>query len=119
MLSVGIPSYRLPRNIIEAEIQVIRDMGVEFKTGVDIGKDITIGELRQQGYKAFFVAIGAHECKVLGVEGEDLEGVYPGVDYLREVNLGNHVSLGDRVAVVGGGNVAIDAVRTALRMGWR
>ena len=117
MLSVGIPSYRLPRNIIEAEIQVIRDMGVEFKTGVDIGKDITIGELRQQGYKAFFVAIGAHECKVLGVEGEDLEGVYPGVDYLREVNLGNHVSLGDRVAVVGGGNVAMDAVRTALRMG--
>jgi heterodisulfide reductase subunit A-like polyferredoxin len=117
MLTVGIPSYRLPRNIIEAEIQVIRDLGVQFKTGVDIGKDITIGELREQGYKAFFVAIGAHECKVLGVEGEDLQGVYPGVDYLREVNLGNHVSLGDKVAVVGGGNVAMDTVRTALRTG--
>ena len=117
MLSVGIPSYRLPSDIIEAEIQVIRDMGVQFKTGIDIGKDITIGELREEGYKAFFVAIGAHECKVLGVEGEDLDGVYPGVDYLREVNLGNHVSLGDRVAVVGGGNVAMDAVRTSLRLG--
>jgi heterodisulfide reductase subunit A-like polyferredoxin len=117
MLSVGIPSYRLPSDIIEAEIQVIRDMGVQLKTGIDIGKDITVGELREQGYQAFFVAIGAHECKVLGIEGEDLEGVYPGVDYLREVNLGNHVSLGNRVAVVGGGNVAMDAVRTALRLG--
>jgi NADPH-dependent glutamate synthase beta subunit-like oxidoreductase len=117
MLTVGIPSYRLPRDIIEAEIQVIRELGVQFKTGVDIGEDITIGELREEGYKAFFVAIGAHECKVLGVEGEDLDGVHPGVDYLREVNLGNHVSLGDRVAVVGGGNVAMDAVRTSLRLG--
>jgi heterodisulfide reductase subunit A-like polyferredoxin len=117
MLSVGIPSYRLPRDIIEAEIQVIRDMGVQFKTGVDIGKDITIGELRERGYQAFFVAIGSHECKALGIEGEDLEEVYPGVDYLREVNLGKHVPLGDRVAVVGGGNVAMDAVRTALRFG--
>ncbi|NIQ87943.1 MAG: FAD-dependent oxidoreductase, partial [Deltaproteobacteria bacterium] len=117
MLSVGIPSYRLPRDIIEAEIQVIRDLGVQFKTGIDIGKDITIGALRKRGYRAFFVAIGSHECKVLGIEGETLEGVYPGVDYLREMNLGNHVSVGDRVAVVGGGNVAMDAVRTALRMG--
>ena len=117
MLSVGIPSYRLPRDIIEAEIEVIRDMGVQFQTSIDIGKDITIGELRERGYQAFFVAIGSHECKVLGIEGEDLEGVYPGVDYLREANLGNHVSLGDKVAVVGGGNVAMDAVRTALRFG--
>ena len=117
MLSVGIPSYRLPRDIIEAEIEVIRDMGVQFQTSIDIGKDITIGELRERGYQAFFVAIGSHECKVLGIEGEDLEGVYPGVDYLREANLGNHVSLGDKVAVVGGGNVAMDTVRTALRLG--
>jgi heterodisulfide reductase subunit A-like polyferredoxin len=117
MLSVGIPSYRLPRQIIEAEIQIIRDLGVEFKTGVEIGKDVTIGELREQGYQAFFVAIGAHECKVLGIEGEDLEGVFPGVEYLREVNLGKQVSLGDRVAVIGGGNVAMDTVRTALRLG--
>jgi len=119
MLAVGIPSYRLPRETIEAEIQVIRDMGVEFKTGVEIGKDFTIAQLRESGYKAFFLGIGAHECKVLGVEGENLEGVYPGVDYLREVNLGKSVPLGDRVAVIGGGNVAMDAVRTARRNGSR
>jgi heterodisulfide reductase subunit A-like polyferredoxin len=117
MLTVGIPSYRLPRNIIEAEIQVIKDLGVQFRTGVDIGKDITVAQLRDEGYKAFFMGIGAHECKVLGLEGEDMEGVYPGVEFLREVNLGNRIPLGDRVAVVGGGNVAMDSVRTALRTG--
>jgi len=117
MLTVGIPSYRLPRDIIEAEIQVIRDLGVQFKTGVEIGRDITIAQLRDQGYQAFFIAIGAHECKALGIEGENLAGVYPGVEFLREVNLGKRISLGDRVAVVGGGNVAMDAVRTALRTG--
>ena len=117
MLTVGIPSYRLPRDIIEAEIQVIKDLGVKFKTGVEIGKDITVAQLRKEGYKAIFLGIGSHECKVLGIEGEDLEGVYPGVDFLREVNLGNRISLGDRVAVIGGGNVAMDSVRTALRTG--
>ena len=115
MLTVGIPSYRLARDIIEAEIQVIRDLGVEFRTGVDLGKDVTIAQLRDQGYKAFFLAIGAHECKVLGVEGETLEGVYPGTDFLRRVNLGERIPLGDRVAVIGGGNVAMDAVRSARR----
>lgn len=117
MLTVGIPSYRLPRDIIAAEIEVLRQMGVEFKTGVEIGKDVTIAQLREQGFKAFFIAIGAHECKALGIEGEDMQGVYPGVDFLREVNLGNRVTLGDRVAVIGGGNVAMDSVRTALRTG--
>jgi heterodisulfide reductase subunit A-like polyferredoxin len=117
MLTVGIPSYRLPRNIIETEIQVIKDLGVEFRTGVEIGKDVTIEQLRNEGYSAFFMGIGSHECKVLGVEGEDLEGVLPGIDFLREFNLGNDVSLGDRVAVIGGGNVAMDSVRTALRTG--
>ncbi|MGB5990710.1 MAG: FAD-dependent oxidoreductase, partial [Desulfobacterales bacterium] len=117
MLTVGIPSYRLPRDIIEAEIQVIKDLGVKFKTGVEIGKDITVAQLRKEGYKAIFLGIGSHECKVLGIEGEDFEGVYPGVDFLREVNLGNRISLGDRVAVIGGGNVAMDSVRTALRTG--
>ncbi len=117
MLSVGIPSYRLPKNTIEAEIQVIRDMGVEFKTGVEIGKDFTISQLRDQGYKAFFMGIGAQECKALGIPGEELEGVVPGVEYLRDINLGKKVPLGDRVAVIGGGNVAMDTVRTALRNG--
>ena len=117
MLTVGIPSYRLPREIIEAEIQVIKDLGVKFKTGVEIGKDTTIAQLRDEGFNAFFMGIGSHECKVLGIEGEDYEGVYPGVEFLREVNLGNRISLGDRVAVIGGGNVAMDSVRTALRTG--
>ncbi len=117
MLTVGIPSYRLPREIIEAEIQTIKDLGVKFKTGVDIGKDVTIAELRDEGFKAFFMGIGSHECKVLGIEGEEFEGVYPGIEFLREVNLGNRISLGDRVAVIGGGNVAMDSVRTALRTG--
>ena len=117
MLTVGIPAYRLPRDTIEAEIEVIRSMGVEFRTGVEIGKDVTIAQLREQRYKAFFMAIGAHECKILGVEGEDLEGVYLGTEFLRDVNLGKQVSPGDRVAVVGGGNVAMDAVRTAKRLG--
>ncbi len=117
MLTVGIPAYRLPRDVIEAEIQVIRDMGVAFQTGVTIGVDITLSDLRSEGYRAFFIAVGAHECRPLGIEGEDLEGVLPGVRFLRDVNLGIRVALGDRVAVVGGGNVAMDAVRTALRNG--
>ncbi len=117
MLSVGIPAYRLPRDIIEAEIQVVRDLGVQFKTGVEIGKDFTVGQLREQGFNAFFLGIGSQECKVLGIEGEDFEGVYPGLEFLKQVNLGNRVKLGDRVAVIGGGNVAMDAVRTARRTG--
>ena len=117
MLAVGIPAYRLPKDTIAAEIQVMRDMGVEFKTGVEIGKDFTISQLRAEGYKAFFMGIGAHECKALGIPGDELEGVVPGVDYLRDINLGKKVSLGDRVAVIGGGNVAMDTVRTALRSG--
>ena len=117
MLTVGIPSYRLPKNIIEAEIQVMRDMGVEFETGVEIGRDFTISQLRDSGYGAFFIGIGAHRCKALGIPGEDLQGVVPGVEYLRNVNLGAKISLGDRVAVIGGGSVAVDTARTALRNG--
>ena len=96
MLATGIPSYRLPRNIVEAEIQLIRDMGVTMKTGVEVGKDKTIARLRMEGFKAFFIAIGAQECKRLNVEGEDLEGVYDGLDYLRQVNLGKPRKPGER-----------------------
>ncbi len=117
MLTVGIPAYRLPREIINTEIQTIKDLGVDFKTGVEIGKNITIAQLREEGFQAFFMAIGAHECKSLGIEGEDLAGVLSGIDFLREVNLGNKTGLGDRVAVIGGGNVAMDSVRTAFRTG--
>ncbi len=117
MLTNGIPSYRLPQNLIEAEIQVIRDMGVTIKTGMELGKDITVEQLRQEGFKAFFIGIGAQECKSLGIEGEDLEGVYSGIDFLDKINLGESVELGKRVAVIGGGNAALDAARSARRLG--
>jgi NADPH-dependent glutamate synthase beta subunit-like oxidoreductase len=117
MLTTGIPSYRLPNDIVEAEIQHIRDMGVHMKTGVEIGTDTTVAQLREEGFKAFFVAVGTQECIQLGIEGEDLEGVYPGLEYLHQVNLGEQVSLGKNVAVIGGGNAAMDAVRSARRLG--
>jgi len=118
MLSVGIPDYRLPRDIVAAEIEVIRCMGVDIRTGVDVGRDITIDALRRDGFRAVFLGIGAQECKRVGIPGEDLEGVFSGVDFLRDVNLGKPVSLsGKRIAVIGGGNVAMDTVRTALRLG--
>lgn len=117
MLSFGIPSYRLPQDVVDLEIQLIRDMGVTIKTNMEIGKDTTIAKLREQGYIAIFTAIGTQECLKLGLEGEDLEGVYSGLDYLRLVNRGEGASLGNKVAVVGGGNTAIDAARTARRLG--
>ncbi len=117
MLTAGIPSYRLPKNLVDAEIQVIRDLGVEMRTGVAFGKDMTVEKLRNQGYKAFFIGIGAQECKTLGVEGEELDGVYPGIDFLDRINRGESIAMGGSVAVIGGGNVAFDAVRTARRLG--
>jgi NADPH-dependent glutamate synthase beta subunit-like oxidoreductase len=117
MLIMAIPSYRLPREIVEAEIQLIRDMGVTMKTGVKVGKDVTIVQLRKEGFKAFFIAIGTQKCLRLGIEGENLKGVYGGLDYLRQVNLGQPVKLGKNVAVIGGGNTAMDAVRSARRLG--
>lgn len=117
MLTAGIPSYRLPKNLVDAEIQVIRDLGVKMKTGVAFGKDTTVDKLRNEGYKAFFIGIGAQECKTLGVEGEDLNGVFPGIDFLDRINRGESIAMGSRVAVIGGGNVAFDAVRTARRIG--
>jgi heterodisulfide reductase subunit A-like polyferredoxin len=117
MLSVGIPEYRLPKEVIDAEIQVIREMGVHIELGVDIGRSLTIEQLRRNGYRAIFLGIGAQECKKLGIAGEELGGIYPGLDLLRDANLGKPVDLGKRVAVIGGGNVAMDCVRTALRLG--
>ena len=117
MLTTGIPSYRLPKNLVEAEIQVIREMGVEMKTEVEFGKDMTVEMLRNDGYKAFFIGIGTQECKEMDAEGEDLEGVFPGIDFLNRINSGESPDLGKRVAVIGGGNTAFDAVRTARRLG--
>ena len=118
MLTYGIPSYRLEKDVIDAEVDVIREMGVEFKCGVEIGKDITIEELRKEGYKAFFVAIGAQGGRLAGVPGEDAEGVETGVDFLRRNNHDHESATltGDTV-VIGGGNVAVDVARTAVRAG--
>ncbi len=117
MLTLGIPSYRLEKDVINAEIDILRELGVEFKTGVEVGEDVSLKELRGQGYEAFYLAIGAQSGRKLGLEGEEAEGVVTGVDFLREVNLGNDIKLEGNVVVIGGGNVAIDVARTAGRVG--
>ncbi len=116
MLTYGIPSFRLEKNVIDAEIDVIRQMGVEFRYGVEVGKDVTIQDLRHEGYKAFYVAIGAQGGRLAGVPGEDAEGVQTGVEYLRKANADHSLKLNGDVVVVGGGNVAVDVARTAVRM---
>jgi NADPH-dependent glutamate synthase beta subunit-like oxidoreductase/NAD-dependent dihydropyrimidine dehydrogenase PreA subunit len=117
MLKYGIPSFRLEKNVIEAEIDVIRKLGVEIKCGVEVGKDVSLDDLRKQGYKAFYVAIGAQGGRSLGIEGEDNQSVITGVEYLRDVNLGKDVKTPGNVVVIGGGNVAIDVARTSVRTG--
>ncbi|MBQ2504262.1 MAG: FAD-dependent oxidoreductase, partial [Lachnospiraceae bacterium] len=117
MLMNGIPSYRLEKDIVDAEIDVLKEMGVEFKCGVEVGKDVTIPQLREQGYKAFFLAIGCQGGRLAGVPGEDAEGVQTGVDFLRKINLDHTIRLNGDAVVVGGGNVAIDVARTAVRAG--
>ena len=117
MLVMGIPSYRLDRSALKGEIEVLEKMGVHFRMNTEIGKDITIQQLRDEGYKGFYVAIGAQKSSKLRIPGEDLTGVYGGVDFLREVNLGNKPEIGKKCAVIGGGNVAMDVCRTAVRLG--
>jgi len=115
MMAAGIPKYRLPRTILEREIDFVKGVGVEIKTGVDVDRDMF--EKLRKIYDAVFISVGAHVSVKLRIPGEDLEGVIPGIDFLRDVNLGNKVKIGKSVAVVGGGNVAIDAARSALRLG--
>jgi heterodisulfide reductase subunit A-like polyferredoxin len=117
MMAVGIPSYRLDKGVLNAEIDFIKSVGVEIKTNSPIRGASAIKDLQAQGYQAVFLSMGAHRNNPMGIEGEDLAGVVPAVDFLREVNLGNSVQVGKKVMVVGGGNVAIDAARTALRLG--
>ncbi|MBO6001803.1 MAG: FAD-dependent oxidoreductase, partial [Spirochaetales bacterium] len=117
MLTYGIPSYKLEKDVIDAEIDVMRQMGVEIKTGVEVGKDITIDQLRKQGYKAFYVAIGCQGGRLPGIPGEDAEGTTTAVDFLRIANTGKFHYDNDQVVVVGGGNVAIDAARVSARSG--
>jgi NADH-quinone oxidoreductase subunit F len=116
MLRYGIPEYRLPRDVLEREIDDIRTLGVQIRTNSRVGKDIPFKELRKD-FDMLYLAIGAHQSQRLGIKGEELKGVFGGVEFLRQVNLGNGVEVGSRVAVVGGGNSAIDAARSALRKG--
>jgi NADPH-dependent glutamate synthase beta subunit-like oxidoreductase/2,4-dienoyl-CoA reductase-like NADH-dependent reductase (Old Yellow Enzyme family) len=118
MLTVGIPEYRLPKNLVQMEIENIRKCGVEIRLNSRVGKDgLAIDSLWQQGYKAILIAMGAHKSIKLGIPGEEMEGVYHGVALLRDVNLGKKILLGEKVVIVGGGNVAIDAARVAQRCG--
>ena len=117
MLTLGIPSFRLEKDVLNAEIDILKEMGVEFRCGVEVGKDVTIQQLRDEGYKGFYLAIGAQKSAKLRIPGEELEGVLGGVDFLREVNLGNKPDIGRRCAVIGGGNVAMDVCRSAVRLG--
>lgn len=118
MLLNGIPTFRLEKSVIEAEIDVLRQMDVEFRCGVEVGRDITIPQLREEGYRAFYVAIGAQGGRKAGVPGEDADGVQTGVEFLYRINLAeSRAELFGRTVVIGGGNVAIDVARTALRSG--
>lgn len=118
MLMNGIPSFRLEKDVIEAEIDVLREMGVEFRCGVEVGRDITVQKLRQDGYKAFYVAIGAQDGRKAGIPGEDAKGVLTGLEFLRCVNQDmENTRIAGRTVVIGGGNVAVDIARTALRAG--
>ena len=117
MLTLGIPEFRLERDVINAEIDILKEMGVEFRCGVEVGKDVTLESLRTDGYKAFYLAIGAQMGTKANIPGDDLSGSMSGVELLREVNLGNRPEVGKNVVIIGGGNVAIDAARTAVRLG--
>jgi len=117
MLTLGIPSFRLEKEVINSEIDILKELGVEFKSGIEVGRDISLAELRKQEYKAFYMAIGAQAGRNLGIEGEDTDGVLTGVDFLRNINLGDEVKLDGKVIVIGGGNVAIDVARTATKVG--
>ena len=119
MMRWGIPYYRLPAAVLDAEIKVITDMGVEIRYNQKLGRDFTIQSLKDAGYDAIFVGVGAQETTRMRVEGEDLPGVMPGLEFLARVARGDYPELGDSVVVIGGGNTAIDSARTALRLGAR
>jgi NADH-quinone oxidoreductase subunit F len=117
MLRKCIPEFRLPKNTVDAEIEQIKRTGVEIQTETTLGRDLSFGDLWQKGYKAIFVSVGAHKTRKLGVEGESLKGVFDALDFLRLTNEEKDIDVGKKVVVIGGGNVAIDSARTALRSG--
>ncbi|MDY6974214.1 MAG: FAD-dependent oxidoreductase, partial [Thermodesulfobacteriota bacterium] len=117
MLRVGIPEHRLPREVLAKEIEIITSLGVEIKTNTPVGPDLTVDDLFEKGYKAVYLAMGAHRGIELGVPGEKGDGVRQGVDFLRELNLTGRAYAKEKVAVIGGGNVAIDVARSAIRLG--
>jgi NADPH-dependent glutamate synthase beta subunit-like oxidoreductase/NAD-dependent dihydropyrimidine dehydrogenase PreA subunit len=117
MLRLGVPEYRLPRALIQLEVNAILSLGVELKTGVRLGRDFTLSGLRAQGFSAIFLGVGAMQSRSLSIPGMELDGVLKGIDYLLNVNLGYKVEMGARVVVIGGGNVALDVARTAARSG--
>jgi NADPH-dependent glutamate synthase beta subunit-like oxidoreductase len=117
MMRIGIPEYRLPRQVLEREIADIKALGVEIKTNMRVGDNLKLSDL--EDYQAVFIAVGLQKSRKLDIPGEDAEGVIPGLEFLKRVNLGEEVQVGPKVAVIGGGNTAIDAARTALRLGSR
>jgi len=117
MLRKCIPEYRLPKQVLAKEVQSIKDLGAEIKTGVTIGKDLNFDDLSKEGFKAIFIGSGAHKSQKLKIEGEDLKGVIHALDFLWSVNSGEKMEIGKTVVVIGGGNVATDAAKTALRLG--
>ena len=117
MLENGLPSFRLEKDVVQAEIDVLREMGVQFRCGVEVGKDVTIAQLREQGYQGFYVAVGLQSGGRLNIPGDDAQGVTAGIDFMRRVNGGQETKLAGRVVVIGGGNIAADVARTAVRCG--
>lgn len=115
MLMYGIPPFKLEKDIVQAEIDVLKKMGIEFKMGVEVGKDVTLNQLRKEGYKGFFLGVGCQSGRKPGVPGEDAKGVTTAIDFLRETATTQKADVEGNVVVIGGGNVAIDTARTARR----
>jgi NADPH-dependent glutamate synthase beta subunit-like oxidoreductase len=115
MLMTGVPLYRLPRELVQMEMNAILQLGIELRCHTEIGRDITVNQLRQQGYAAVLIAAGLQASRRLNIEGSDLDGVLHGIEFLKQVNTGREVKIGERVVVIGGGNVAFDVARSAVR----